>query len=226
MFFIVIYFLALFILSVKYFAHFSFYLLLTFTCCYALLIIFAWKRREFLIINIIIPYISWGKSSHRIFSLLLYSARIMLEVNSVQFSLHQGRKVKLQYFLSLALFGTCIVRGKQRTLFLTSGKEKSSYSIFFLVLYLAPIMLLVNSALFSSRVMLGVNSVQFSLHQRRKVKHWLPFKFRINFKILLFTFKAIYGHAPGYLIDLIAIKEQPRYYLRSANGLILKYPSF
>ena len=51
--------------------------------------------------------------------------------------------------------------------------------------------------------------------------HWL----RIDFKILLFTFKAIYGHAPGYLIDLIAIKEQPRYNLRSASGLILKYPS-
>ena len=55
--------------------------------------------------------------------------------------------------------------------------------------------------------------------------HWLPVKFRIDFKILLFTFKAIYGHAPGYLIDLIAIKEQPRYNLRSASGLILKYPN-
>ena len=54
---------------------------------------------------------------------------------------------------------------------------------------------------------------------------WLPVKFRIDFKILLLTFKAIYGHAPGYLIDLIAIKEQPRYNLRSASGLILKYPS-
>ena len=55
--------------------------------------------------------------------------------------------------------------------------------------------------------------------------HWLPVTFRIDFKILLFTFKAIYDHAPGYLIDLIAIKEQPRYNLRSASGLILKYPS-
>ena len=34
----------------------------------------------------------------------------------------------------------------------------------------------------------------------------------------------IYGHARGYLIHLIAIKEQPRY-LRSASGLFLKYPS-
>ena len=36
--------------------------------------------------------------------------------------------------------------------------------------------------------------------------HWLPVKYRIDFKILLLTFKAIYGHAPGYLIDLLAIK--------------------
>ena len=58
--------------------------------------------------------------------------------------------------------------------------------------------------------------------------HWLPVKFRFNFKIL-FAFKPIsapiFGHAPGYLIDLIAIKEQPRYNLRSAGGLILKYPT-
>ena len=31
--------------------------------------------------------------------------------------------------------------------------------------------------------------------------HWLPVKFRTDYKILLVTFKAIYGHAPGYLID-------------------------
>ena len=55
--------------------------------------------------------------------------------------------------------------------------------------------------------------------------HWLPVKFRIDFKILPFTFKVIYRHVPGYLIDLIAIKEQPRYNLRSASDLILKYPS-
>ena len=55
--------------------------------------------------------------------------------------------------------------------------------------------------------------------------HWLPVKFRIDFKILLLTFKAIYGHAPGYLTDLIAIKVQTRYTLRSASGLTLNYPS-
>lgn len=50
--------------------------------------------------------------------------------------------------------------------------------------------------------------------------HWLPAKFRINFKMLLLTFKAtcIYGHAPGCLSDLIAIKEQPCYSLCSVKG--------
>ena len=55
--------------------------------------------------------------------------------------------------------------------------------------------------------------------------HWLPVKFRIDFKILILTFKAIYGHAPGYLTDPIAIKEQPRYHICSASGLILRHPS-
>ena len=45
--------------------------------------------------------------------------------------------------------------------------------------------------------------------------HWLPVIFRIDFKILLPTFKGIYGHAPGYLTDLIAVEEQPRYHLIS-----------
>ena len=55
--------------------------------------------------------------------------------------------------------------------------------------------------------------------------HWLPVKFRIDFKMLLLTFKATYGHAPGYLTDLIAIKLQTRYPLRSASSLTLNYPS-
>ena len=37
--------------------------------------------------------------------------------------------------------------------------------------------------------------------------------------------QAIYGHAPGYLTELIAIKVQTRYTLRSASGLTLNYPS-
>jgi len=34
--------------------------------------------------------------------------------------------------------------------------------------------------------------------------YWLPVKFRIEFKILLLTYKALHGQAPSYLEELIA----------------------
>ena len=47
--------------------------------------------------------------------------------------------------------------------------------------------------------------------------HWLPVKKRIVFKILLLTYKALNGMAPGYLKDLLKPKADQR--LRSAaNG--------
>ena len=55
--------------------------------------------------------------------------------------------------------------------------------------------------------------------------HWLPVRYRINFKILLLTFKALYGMAPSYIIDLIHTKTNTRYLLRSNEGVLLKHPS-
>ena len=37
--------------------------------------------------------------------------------------------------------------------------------------------------------------------------HWLPVKFRIHFKILLLTFKALNGMAPAYISDLIDVRK-------------------
>ena len=37
--------------------------------------------------------------------------------------------------------------------------------------------------------------------------HWLPVKFRIDFKILLLTYKAINGVSPFYLQELISLKK-------------------
>ena len=55
--------------------------------------------------------------------------------------------------------------------------------------------------------------------------HWLPVKFRIEFKILLITFKALKGLAPTYIDSLISIKSTSRYDLRSSNdSLLLSYP--
>ena len=52
--------------------------------------------------------------------------------------------------------------------------------------------------------------------------HWLPVRYRINFNFLLLTFKALYGMAPSYIIDLIHTKTNTRYLLRSNEGGLLK----
>ena len=57
-----------------------------------------------------------------------------------------------------------------------------------------------------------------------KMLHWLPIKFRIQFKILLITFKAIQGLAPAYLTELITLRTQCTYNLRSTNELLLQPP--
>ena len=54
--------------------------------------------------------------------------------------------------------------------------------------------------------------------------HWLPISFRINFKIALLVYKAINGMAPSYLTDLILLKHNNKYSLRSSNELLLTYP--
>ena len=55
--------------------------------------------------------------------------------------------------------------------------------------------------------------------------HWLPIRYRIIFKILLLTFKALYGMAPSYIIDLIHTKTNTRYLLHSNEGVLLTHPS-
>ncbi len=39
--------------------------------------------------------------------------------------------------------------------------------------------------------------------------HWLPIKHRIDFKILLITYKALYGLAPQYLSELLSHYSPP-----------------
>jgi len=57
--------------------------------------------------------------------------------------------------------------------------------------------------------------------------HWLPVRQRIDYKILLFTFKTIHEKSPVYLHELTSIKKPGEYRLRSSsNGLLLEPPSF
>ena len=55
--------------------------------------------------------------------------------------------------------------------------------------------------------------------------HWLPIRLRIEFKILLTTFKVLQGSAPRYLIDFISVLPPSRYDVRRNNkGILLSTP--
>ena len=45
--------------------------------------------------------------------------------------------------------------------------------------------------------------------------HWLPVKYRIMFKLVVYTFNALHGIAPTYIHQLTRLKPQSNYYLRS-----------
>lgn len=53
--------------------------------------------------------------------------------------------------------------------------------------------------------------------------HWLPVKFRIEYKVLTFVFKALHGLAPVYISDLIS-PYSPRRSLRSSSENLLNVP--
>ena len=53
--------------------------------------------------------------------------------------------------------------------------------------------------------------------------HWLPVPQRIEYKVLMITFKAIHGLAPVYLRDLISVRSQSRV-LRSSSHIRLTQP--
>ena len=56
--------------------------------------------------------------------------------------------------------------------------------------------------------------------------HWLPVNLRIRFKVLLFVSKAIHGIAPSYISDLISVKPNSSYNLRSSSaGILLAFPA-
>ena len=55
--------------------------------------------------------------------------------------------------------------------------------------------------------------------------HWLPIKERIQYKILLITFKALSGQAPGYISDLLEVYV-PRRNLRSSSDRKLVVPNY
>ena len=73
----------------------------------------------------------------------------------------------------------------------------------------------------AARLILGIGKFSH-ITQALYELHWLPVSLRIDYKILLWTFKCIYGLAPTS--DLISIKSNSLYNLRSTGKLLLDHP--
>ena len=53
--------------------------------------------------------------------------------------------------------------------------------------------------------------------------HWLPVPWRITYKILVLTFRALHNLAPEYIADMI-VEYMPSRHLRSAGSRLLRVP--
>ena len=62
-----------------------------------------------------------------------------------------------------------------------------------------------------------------SVSQSLNDLHWLPVKERIQFKVILLTWKALHGEAPSYIEEMLIPKKSARN-LRSAQESLLEVP--
>ncbi len=53
--------------------------------------------------------------------------------------------------------------------------------------------------------------------------HWLPVKYRIQYKVLMFVYKALHNQAPEYIKDML-IPYQSQRHLRSSQNMLLTVP--
>ena len=74
----------------------------------------------------------------------------------------------------------------------------------------------------AARLITGVNSRQHITPILYEL-HWLPVKYRIQYKVLLMTYKALNGIAPQYIKEILTHQSSTRT-LRSNNQLLLQTP--
>ena len=68
----------------------------------------------------------------------------------------------------------------------------------------------------AAKVILGKHKSESSTECLKNL-HWLPIKYRIDYKICTLVLKCLHAMTPTYLIKLIKIKQQGRQGLKSAN---------
>ena len=76
----------------------------------------------------------------------------------------------------------------------------------------------------NSAVRLVVRTSRYvSATRHLKALHWLPVRYRIEFKIAALTYRCIYGLAPSYLAELVT-PYVPSRELRSTDSCTLAFP--
>ena len=75
----------------------------------------------------------------------------------------------------------------------------------------------------SGRKSLPFNRYQHLSHTHLNL-HWLPIKYRILFKVLVLTFKALDGTGPEYIRDLLSFHTPSRTLRSSSDTLLLQLP--
>ena len=68
----------------------------------------------------------------------------------------------------------------------------------------------------AARLILGLSKFEHITPALQQL-HWLPIRYRIQFKLMTIVYKAVRNEAPEYIRDLIELK-QSNYSLRSVNG--------
>ena len=76
----------------------------------------------------------------------------------------------------------------------------------------------------AARLIYGLRKHDHITDTLRKL-HWLPIRYRINYKIALLTYKSLNGHGPDYLRELLVPLQHQRS-LRSSTKNLLKVPKF
>uniref|UniRef100_A0A8C6Q3D2 Reverse transcriptase domain-containing protein n=1 Tax=Nothobranchius furzeri TaxID=105023 RepID=A0A8C6Q3D2_NOTFU len=136
--------------------------------------------------------------------------------NTVKSCFYQLRRIsKLKHILSVRLLKSVVHT------FITSRLDYSNSCLYGISkAALSRLQLVQNSA---ARLLTGADRRQH-ISPILKSLHWLPVQFRINFKIMLLTYKSLNHQAPPYLCELVHYYNPPRA-LRSEDKLILAVPN-
>uniref|UniRef100_A0A1A8GC70 Uncharacterized protein n=1 Tax=Nothobranchius korthausae TaxID=1143690 RepID=A0A1A8GC70_9TELE len=128
---------------------------------------------------------------------------------------HLRRISKLKHILSV-----CLLKSVVHT-FITSRLDYSNSCLYGISKAAQSRLQLVQNS--AARFLAGVDRRQH-ITPILKSLHWLPVHLRINFKIMLLTYKSLNSQAPPYLCELVHYYNPPRA-LRSEDKLLLAVPN-